>query len=128
MADQPSRKRRFARRAVLVATGLLPVWYVGAWLFVSWTFQDECPFRWASRPFVHVTKVFFPLVKYCESDLPGADLLGRLWWRVNAGQTTLYDNKTSTGAGGWPIAPTPKHEWFDWGDAQQSNVVQPMPD
>ena len=66
--------RRIFRLApmTLAALVLLPVGYVATWLTVSWTFQDECPFRWASRPFAPVVGGFYPLVRYCESDRAGS--------------------------------------------------------
>jgi hypothetical protein len=83
------RKRRIVRRAVmaLVVVVLLPVWYVGAWLAVSRAERDGLA---ASRTLERAYPVFVPLLRYCESDWPGADLLSRVWWKVNP-ETDLPD-------------------------------------
>jgi hypothetical protein len=75
-------KRRILRRVALtIATvALLPLWYVAAWLTVSRAEHDRLiSFSTAQR----VRPAFVPLLRYCESELPGSRLLGRTWWYVN---------------------------------------------
>src|SRR5262245_44297063 len=82
MAEQPSRKRRIAKRALLavMVVVLLVNSYVCAWLYRGW----NCfrPFEIASTPYplqhelrALPVEVWSPLIAYSFSDLPGGDSL-----------------------------------------------------
>jgi hypothetical protein len=52
----------------------------GAWMLVSRLALD----KYISNATAEATRpVFSPLIRYCESDLPGAHALGNVWWHVN---------------------------------------------
>lgn len=76
------RTRRVVRRIALTlaAVVLLLVWYVGAWLTVSRAEHDRMITAATARK---VRPAFVPILKYCDSDLPGAGFLSHLWWSVN---------------------------------------------
>lgn len=82
MADQPTRKRRIVKR-VLLALGacvLLLASYVASWVCVSHAGLK----RYIASATAEKTRpVFAPIIRYSDSDLPGADALCHLWWFVN---------------------------------------------
>jgi hypothetical protein len=81
---------------------LLPVWYVGAWLTASKVVQVALSPRFRMPPLelrdtsslppaspppglietncLRIAPAFRPLVAYSASDMPGNDILRRLWW------------------------------------------------
>jgi hypothetical protein len=82
MAEQPTRKRRIVRRAVvaLAVVVLLSSGYVFAWLIVSRAAHDG----YLGPVHVRIARPMFdPLVRFCETDLPAANALCALWWNVN---------------------------------------------
>ena len=79
-----TRRRRIVRRAVmpLAILPLLLSGYVGSWLVFSMAAQANLvPLGIGST----VVPLFGPLVRYSESDWPGAVQLRALWWRLNRG-------------------------------------------
>jgi len=77
-----TRRHRIVRRAVmaLVVVVLLPIGYVGVWLAISRAEHDGHIGRATVQG---IRPAFVPLVRYCESELPGSDVLGEMWWLVN---------------------------------------------
>jgi hypothetical protein len=77
-----SRKRRFVKRAVLAVAGvvLLVSGYVSSWFTVSWA---ERTGTIAPLTAERLRPAFFPVLQFCESDLPGAGILADAWWRMN---------------------------------------------
>jgi len=102
----PSRRKRFARRAVLAlaVVVLLLGWYVGAWLAVSRAAHDN----WIRYPTAETAHwAFEPIVRYCHTDYLGADALCDLWWTINPPIVLPTDRGPRDFIAGncWPLAP-----------------------
>src|SRR5262245_37143242 len=76
------RKSRIVRLAVMVvaAVVLLLSGYVSSWFTVSWA---ERTGTIAPLTAERLRPAFFPVLQFCESDLPGAGILADAWWRMN---------------------------------------------
>ncbi|MFO1094574.1 MAG: hypothetical protein U0992_14910 [Planctomycetaceae bacterium] len=77
-----TRSRRIVRRVVMVlaVVVLLVVWYVGVWVGASRAGKA----RLISRNTTKVIRpVFEPIISYTDSDRPGAELLFKMWWKLN---------------------------------------------
>ncbi|MFO1092256.1 MAG: hypothetical protein U0992_02945 [Planctomycetaceae bacterium] len=77
-----TRKRRIVRRILWISLAivLLPAWYAASWMMISRLALDN----YISNSTAEATRpVFKPLLRFCESDLPGAHALSDLWWSVN---------------------------------------------
>lgn len=72
------RQRRIA--LTIAAVILLPVWYVLAWLTISRAERDGHISLALAKKF---QPAFVPLLSFCESELPGAGVLGHVFWSVN---------------------------------------------
>jgi len=77
-----TRPRRIVRRAVMTLVGivLLIGWYVGAWLAVG---HAEAKTLLSCTAVERIQPAFVPIIKYCESALPGSVFLERVWWKAN---------------------------------------------
>jgi hypothetical protein len=62
---------------LLVGLALL---YPAAWLLASWSMHND---RISCETAEAVRTAFWPIIRYCDSDLPGSDALTNLWWSVN---------------------------------------------
>ena len=93
MAEQPSRKRPIARRAVMVmaAVVLLASAYVGAWVLLP----QAANRRWIDWTAVSMLEetVFAPITVYSAEQWPGADWLNAAWGAVN-GSALLETDET----------------------------------
>jgi hypothetical protein len=78
-AERPKKRRRL--RWIAVATILLPVWYVGAWLLAIVALErGYLPTAYGN----YIAIPFKPLLAYANSELSGADHLKELYCRLNA--------------------------------------------
>jgi len=88
---QVNRRRRIIRWTLIavVAPVLFLASYVSAWLCLSRAVHDG---QLTVADTVPAQPLFRPLVTYCESSLPGARPLQRLWWMVNPGrwESTIF--------------------------------------
>ena len=81
MAEQPSRKRRIVRRALLAVAGavLLGYVYVASYFAVAWASHRDFIPQW------EVVSVYKPLNKYSRSDLIGSGQFRAIYyWVVNS--------------------------------------------
>jgi len=79
----PTRPRRIVKWTAIavVAPLLLLASYVSAWLAVSNAYYRA---QISSTTADHAAIAFRPIVLYCDTDMPGADTLCRVWWRMNS--------------------------------------------
>jgi hypothetical protein len=100
----PASRCRIIRWTVVavVAPVLLLASYVSAWLCVSRAVHDGHLTVADTNP---IRPIFAPLIRYSESELPGAQLLKRLWWKVNPGtwEASIFDG---FGSPAGPLAPS----------------------
>lgn len=83
-----SRARRTVRWIVIAVSTpiLLLSWYIAAWFAVSRAIHNGYINGTTAQT---IRPAFVPLLKYCESELPGARRLCDLWWRVNPRFTVI---------------------------------------
>lgn len=123
MAEQPSRKRRIIRRTVMVlaVVALLPVWYVGAWLYwpkvQSGALLGRAPVLTEAG-----NRFFWPITWYSRTDYPGSDALSQLWWWANPVYRFMYpDGNPPTPTA--PLNSNPRAE-FRTGDSLVRHPLQ----